>query len=104
MPPVGRNLSHSRSRLNIEYSNEQLFWHAFEPEALEMPERADKTVGQDLHDLIASRAYELYEARGFQEGFALSDWLQAEEQVLTQLKQDIELPLTRSARSTGRSI
>lgn len=32
----------------------------------------------DLHAKIANRAYELYEQRGFQDGQALEDWLQAE--------------------------
>ena len=31
-----------------------------------------------LHRQITQRAYELYEQRGRQEGFAMQDWLQAE--------------------------
>jgi len=34
-------------------------------------------------DLIARRAYELYEQRGRQEGKALEDWLQAERQLVS---------------------
>jgi hypothetical protein len=34
-----------------------------------------------LHKRIAERAYQLYEARGHNEGYALDDWLQAEKEV-----------------------
>ena len=32
----------------------------------------------DIQARIADRAYELYAQRGYQEGYALDDWLQAE--------------------------
>jgi outer membrane protein TolC len=35
----------------------------------------------DLRRQIAQRAYELYEQRGRQDGFALQDWLQAEQEL-----------------------
>ncbi len=35
----------------------------------------------DLQSRIATRAYELYEQRGFQDGQALDDWLQAEREI-----------------------
>ncbi len=35
-----------------------------------------------LRELIALRAYELYELRGRKDGFDLEDWLQAEREVL----------------------
>jgi hypothetical protein len=36
---------------------------------------------QELEDRIRARAYELYEARGRDNGHALEDWLRAEEEV-----------------------
>ena len=42
---------------------------------------------EDLCSKIAQRAYELYEQRGRQDGFALQDWLQAEQE-LTQAAED----------------
>ena len=38
--------------------------------------------GHELDARIRTRAYELYEQRGFQEGHELDDWLQAEREVL----------------------
>jgi Protein of unknown function (DUF2934) len=37
---------------------------------------------ETLRDQIAQRAYELYEQRGRQDGFAVQDWLQAEQEWL----------------------
>jgi hypothetical protein len=34
-----------------------------------------------LHRQITQRAYELYEQRGRQEGFAMQDWLQAQQEL-----------------------
>jgi hypothetical protein len=39
-------------------------------------------ISQALHEKIARRAFELYEARGRQGGRELQDWLQAEAEVL----------------------
>ena len=39
-----------------------------------------------LHELIATRAYELYEIRGCVEGYDCEDWLEAERQVLAGLE------------------
>jgi Protein of unknown function (DUF2934) len=36
---------------------------------------------EDSRRRIAQRAYELYEQRGRQEGFAMQDWLQAEHEL-----------------------
>jgi DUF2934 family protein len=38
-----------------------------------------------LEHRIRMRAYELYEQHGRREGFALRDWLQAEEEILPRL-------------------
>ena len=39
----------------------------------------------DLHILIAKRAYELYGERGYRHGSALDDWLEAEREILSQV-------------------
>ena len=39
----------------------------------------------DLDVLIAQRAFELYHARGCQNGCDLDDWLEAEREVLSQV-------------------
>ncbi len=39
----------------------------------------------DLHVLIAKRAYELYGERGYRDGSALDDWLEAEREILSQI-------------------
>jgi Protein of unknown function (DUF2934) len=41
-----------------------------------------------LHELIARRAYELYENRGFEDGHECEDWLEAEKQLLVELEAD----------------
>lgn len=40
----------------------------------------------DLHDLIAKRAYELYSERKHRGGSALDDWLNAEREILSQIQ------------------
>lgn len=40
---------------------------------------------EDLHILIAKRAYDLYSERGYQHGSALDDWLEAEREILSQI-------------------
>jgi hypothetical protein len=40
---------------------------------------------EDLHALIAKRAYELYSERGGRNGSALDDWLDAEREILSQV-------------------
>jgi hypothetical protein len=39
----------------------------------------------DLHIMIAKRAYELYCERGYRGGAALDDWLDAEREILSQV-------------------
>jgi len=54
---------------------------------------------EDLHERIAIRAYELYAQRGWREGGALEDWMDAEREIfnrnasfqaLAKLPQDME--------------
>ena len=40
---------------------------------------------EDLHVLMAKRAYELYSERGYRDGSALDDWLDAEREILSQI-------------------
>jgi hypothetical protein len=40
---------------------------------------------EDLHALIANRAYELYAERNYGPGVALDDWLAAEREILSQI-------------------
>jgi hypothetical protein len=40
---------------------------------------------EDLHFLIAKRAHELYSERGYRDGSALDDWLDAEREILSQI-------------------
>ena len=37
---------------------------------------------EDLHERVTARAYELYAQRGWREGGALEDWLDAEREIL----------------------
>ena len=41
--------------------------------------------GDDRHIRIAKRAYELYSERGYQNGAAFDDWLEAEHKILSQI-------------------
>jgi hypothetical protein len=41
---------------------------------------------EEINKLIASKAYELYESRGYQHGHDLEDWVRAEKLVLQQAK------------------
>ena len=41
-----------------------------------------------LNDEIARRAYELYEARGYVDGFDIEDWLQAEQDIVGSKRAD----------------
>ncbi len=40
---------------------------------------------EDLHERIQLRAYELFATRGYRQGFALDDWLEAEREILSQV-------------------
>lgn len=56
------------------------------------PSRAEFPLLDDrrLHELIAGRAYELYEKRGCQEGHDCEDWLEAERQILAEVESKLE--------------
>src|SRR6266849_7180568 len=44
---------------------------------------------QEINDLIARRAYELFESSGFTHDHALDDWLRAESEILLQAPVDV---------------
>ena len=49
------------------------------------PKFAEEMIRRNLEalkDEIARRAYELYEARGYVDGFDIKDWLQAEQDIM----------------------
>ena len=53
-----------------------------------MPTEETKlTEEESLHQLIALRAYEIYEARGCLDGFHEQDWLQAESEIIAEIIQ-----------------
>lgn len=54
------------------------------------------------HDAIAHRAYELYLARGCDDGCDVEDWLEAEAQLLRAETSSTEQPMAKGkGRSTG---
>jgi len=45
----------------------------------------DETIlSDDLRALIAARAYSFYVQRGYEDGYDLEDWLEAERRILTE--------------------
>lgn len=59
---------------------------------------------RELHNLIARRAYEIFESRGKEHGRHLHDWLQAESEVMYMCRHDLresDLALTVRAEIPG---
>ncbi len=52
-----------------------------------LTEETELTDAELLHQLIALRAYLIYEARGCVDGFHEQDWLQAESEVIAEMTQ-----------------
>lgn len=47
--------------------------------------RQDQTLrSDDLRALVAAQAYSFYEQRGYEDGYDLEDWLEAERRILTE--------------------
>ena len=47
--------------------------------------RQDETrLSNDLHARVAAQAYSFYEQRGYEHGYDLEDWLEAERRILTE--------------------
>jgi hypothetical protein len=53
----------------------------------------------DLRELIARRAYEIYEERGMGHGDDINDWLRAEEEVRSNLKPEKRRPMSSRVRA-----
>jgi Protein of unknown function (DUF2934) len=53
-----------------------------QPQDRTFAEEMTRRNAEALQDEIARRAYELYEARGFVDGFDVDDWLQAEQDIV----------------------
>ena len=54
--------------------------------SLVKPTRQLRSSNDDLHERITMRAYELYAQRGWREDHALDDWLDAEREILHELR------------------
>ena len=52
---------------------------------------------ENLHDQIAKKAYELFQARGGVDGYHIADWLQAEKEILAPVVKK------KSAKKAGKS-
>ena len=64
-------------------------------ERIEMSPFENESLNEDLlQELIALRAYQLYASRGYLDGFHMQDWLQAEQEVLSQFGYRYETALT----------
>jgi hypothetical protein len=61
---------------------------------MKVKEETRRLLREVLERKVAARAYEIYMARGGNEGAALDDWLQAEKDVLGQ---SIKAPLFKQA-------
>ncbi len=55
------------------------------PDAVAASSKPSVSVCDDIRVLIAKRAYELYAKRGYRDGHALDDWLEAEREVLSRI-------------------
>lgn len=53
--------------------------------AMQKPHAPPLSPCEDLHALIAKRAHEHYSERGYRDGSALDDWLDAEREILSQI-------------------
>lgn len=62
--------------------------------------------GEDLSHQIAQRAYALYEQRGRQDGFAIQDWLQAEQELAPARANDLNIDrsIAFGLRSRGQAL
>ena len=62
---------------------------------------AEALTAEQLREQIAQHAYQLYEARGRAEGYDVQDWLQAEDELLTEMGYAVEPLEAKAARNAG---
>jgi hypothetical protein len=62
------------------------------------PENSTST---DLQDQTRTRAYEIYEQRGRQDGFAERDWLEAEAEILASPSRDVQVSTTAREKAAA---
>jgi hypothetical protein len=55
------------------------------PDTAKVSSKPSVSVCDDLQVRIATRAHELYVERGWGDGYALDDWVQAEREILSQV-------------------
>jgi hypothetical protein len=70
------------SRLSWPAGSKQPGGEAMQPQDPTFAEEMTRRNTETLQDEIARRAYELYEARGYVDGFDVEDWLQAEQDIV----------------------
>jgi hypothetical protein len=63
---------------------------------------AETLTAEEMCNQIAQRAYQLYEARGRVEGYDVQDWLQAEDEILTQMGYAVEPVGAKAATKSAR--
>jgi hypothetical protein len=57
--------------------------------------------GEVVHNMIAARAYEIYQLRGGEPGREAEDWLLAEREILAALS---DLPMAEDVRKSGSKL
>ena len=68
-----------------------------------MPTRADEQGESERQQRIAERAYQLFRERGATDGHDVSDWLEAERQILVECNEDESTDRTAIRRVKPRS-
>jgi uncharacterized protein HemX len=61
-----------------------------------MAEEEEQFIEEALHRRIATRAHELYEARGCEDGNDIQDWLHAENEILLNTSNELQPKDARS--------
>jgi len=76
------NLNCFLSHLSSPAGSKQPKGEVMQPQDPTFAEEMTRRNTEALQDEIARRAYELYEARGYVDGFDVEDWLQAEQDIV----------------------
>lgn len=51
------------------------------------PKQSPDSTPTDLYSLVVKRAYEIHTERGFRQGYALDEWLEAEREILNRSRE-----------------